>query len=52
MFSQLAILADVLQSLTCYLLRWDVMSMLLYLSVLGIFTETYSLSTWQGGGMY
>ena len=49
MFSQLAILADMLQSLTCYLLRWDVMSMLLYLSLLGIFIETYSLSTWQGG---
>ena len=49
MFSLLAILADMLQSLTCYLLRWDVMSMLLYLSLLGIFIETYSLSTWQGG---
>ena len=49
MFSQPAILADMLQSLTCYLLRWDVMSMLLYLSLLGIFIETYSLLTWQGG---
>ena len=49
MFSQLAILADVLQSLTCYLLRWEVMPMLLYLSLLGIFIEIYSLSTWQGG---
>ena len=49
MFSQLAILADVLQSLTFYLLRWDVMPMLLYLSLLGIFIEMNSLSTWQGG---